>query len=57
MIPWNTYLHTGLPPAPICLPSKATIDATINGEDLEKIWNVLCVRFREDLEAVRVAAK
>lgn len=29
----------------------------INGDDLEKIWNVLCVRFREDLEAVRVDAK
>ena len=33
--PFNTYLHTGLPPAPICLPSKATIDAVINGEDTE----------------------
>ena len=28
--PFNTYLHTGLPPAPICLPSKATIHAVLN---------------------------
>lgn len=28
--PFNTYLHTGLPPAPICLPSKTTINAVLN---------------------------
>lgn len=28
--PFNTYLHTGLPPAPICLPSNASIDAVLN---------------------------
>lgn len=28
--PFNTYLHTGLPPAPICLPSKASIEAVLN---------------------------
>ena len=27
--PFNTYLHTGLPPAPICLPSKETIKAVV----------------------------
>lgn len=27
--PFNTYLHAGLPPAPICLPSKASIDAVL----------------------------
>ncbi|MBR5092197.1 MAG: endolytic transglycosylase MltG [Bacteroidales bacterium] len=27
--PFNTYLHTGLPPAPICLPSKETIRAVV----------------------------
>lgn len=27
--PFNTYLHTGLPPAPICLPSKETIEAVV----------------------------
>lgn len=27
---FNTYLHTGLPPAPICLPSKSSIEAMLN---------------------------
>lgn len=28
--PYNTYIHTGLPPAPICMPSKKAIDAVLN---------------------------
>ena len=28
--PYNTYKHTGLPPGPICLPSKSSIDAVLN---------------------------
>ncbi|MCR4660016.1 MAG: endolytic transglycosylase MltG [Bacteroidales bacterium] len=28
--PFNTYLHAGLPPAPICLPSDASVDAVLN---------------------------
>ena len=28
--PYNTYLHVGLPPGPICVPTKACLDAVLN---------------------------
>ena len=46
--PFNTYLHPGLPPAPICLPSKATIDAVINGEDTESNYLYFCASDKMD---------
>lgn len=46
--PFNTYLHTGLPPAPICLPSKATIDSVINGENLESGYLYFCASDKMD---------
>lgn len=28
--PYNTYLHKGLPPAPICVPTKESLEAVLN---------------------------
>ncbi|MBR6441322.1 MAG: endolytic transglycosylase MltG, partial [Bacteroidales bacterium] len=36
--PFNTYLHTGLPPAPICLPSQASIEAVINAPETQYLY-------------------
>ena len=36
--PFNTYLHAGLPPAPICLPSKATIEAVLKAPETKYLY-------------------
>ena len=36
--PFNTYLHTGLPPAPICLPSEASVDAVLNAPQTNYLY-------------------
>ncbi len=36
--PFNTYLHTGLPPAPICLPSDASVDAVLNAPETNYLY-------------------
>ena len=36
--PYNTYLHTGLPPGPICLPEISSLDAVLNAEDNDFIY-------------------
>lgn len=40
--PYNTYKNTGLPPGPICTPSKKTIDAVLNAPDTKFIY--FCAR-------------
>ena len=36
--PYNTYLHKGRPPTPICNPGLAAIDAVINSEETEYLY-------------------
>ncbi|MBR1549141.1 MAG: endolytic transglycosylase MltG [Bacteroidales bacterium] len=36
--PFNTYLHTGLPPAPICLPSESSVNAVVNAPQTDYIY-------------------
>ena len=36
--PYNTYLHEGLPPGPICMPSKSSLEAVINAEEHDYLF-------------------
>ena len=36
--PFNTYLHAGLPPAPICLPSQNSVDAVLNAPETNYLY-------------------
>lgn len=36
--PYNTYLHTGLPPTPICSPSITSIEAVLNPEETDCLY-------------------
>jgi UPF0755 protein len=38
--PYNTYLHTGLPPGPICTPSTKSIDALLDAPKTEYMFFV-----------------
>lgn len=43
--PYNTYLHAGLPPGPICLPSLASIEAVLNAPKTDYLYFVASHRF------------
>lgn len=43
--PYNTYLHEGLPPGPICTPSVASIEAVINAPQTDYIFFVASYKF------------
>lgn len=51
--PYNTYLHQGLPPGPICLPSVASIDAVLDASSHQFLY--FCAR--EDLSGYHSFAK
>jgi UPF0755 protein len=38
--PYNTYVHKGLPPGPICLPSLSSINAVLNPENHQYMYFV-----------------
>jgi UPF0755 protein len=39
--PYNTYEHTGLPPGPICSPSRQSLEAAIEPADTDYLYYVL----------------
>ena len=38
--PYNTYVHAGLPPGPICSPGEASIRAALYPEDVPYLFFV-----------------
>jgi len=60
--PYNTYLHTGLPPGPICFPETSSVDAVLNRQKSKYLY--MCAEFgtgrhnfAENFEQHKVNAK
>jgi len=43
--PYNTYMHTGLPPGPICTPSVETLDAVLHAPATDYLYFVASHKF------------
>jgi UPF0755 protein len=60
--PYNSYLHKGLPPTPICSPSIAYIDAVLNSEETDCFFylhdrkgNIHCSKtYEEHLDNIKI---
>jgi UPF0755 protein len=48
--PYNTYRNRGLPPGPICTPSKKTLDAVLNAPSTNYIYFVASPKFNGEHE-------
>ncbi len=63
--PYNTYLHRGLPPTPICNPGLASIQAVLDPADVPYLYyvaqgdgsNLFAVTLQEHLKNVQKAKK
>lgn len=51
--PYNTYMYSGLPPGPICMPSVSSLNAVINAENHEYMY--FCAK--PDNSGIHVFAK
>jgi UPF0755 protein len=45
--PYNTYRNKGLPPGPICTPSKTTLNAVLNAPQTEYLYFVASPDFKQ----------